>query len=196
MNRQLDEISFDLSSAMNGCLAGLVAVTASCGAIENWAAVCIGIIAGWIYLAGSHMLLKLKIDDAVNAIPVHMLNGMWGLIATGLFASPSRLIDAFGTDEHVGLLYSLGQGSFDGTLLLIQFIAMIVVIGWSVGTMLPFFVWLNYMGWFRSGVLEELVGLDVRYHGTAVNPDEIKAIQQALRKRAARQKSTAEDESL
>jgi Amt family ammonium transporter len=197
MKRQTGECSLNLSAAMNGCLAGLVAVTASCGTIENWAAVCVGIVAGWIYLAGSHLLITLKIDDAINAIPVHMFNGMWGLIATGLFSSPGRMRYAFGTDEHVGLIYSPGQGSFDGTLLLIQFMALLFVVGWSAGMMLPFFVGLNYLGWFRTDSLEELVGLDNTYHGGVLKKGEIKAIQNTLRKRAARQKKAAakEDQS-
>jgi ammonia channel protein AmtB len=196
--RRTGEYSFDLTVAMNGTLAGLVAVTAPCGTIETWAAICVGLVAGWIYLMGSKLLLKLKLDDAVDAIPVHMFNGMWGLIATGLFSSPGRMVDAFGTDEHVGLFYSLGQGgrSFDGTLLLIQFIALMFVIGWSIGLMLPFFLWLNYMGWFRSDSLEELVGLDMSYHGgtkeanDTAGPDDVKAYssrKNAMRRRPAEQ---------
>jgi ammonia channel protein AmtB len=196
--RVTGEYSFDLTVAMNGTLAGLVAVTAPCGTIETWAAICVGLVAGWIYLMGSKMLLKLKLDDAVDAIPVHMFNGMWGLIATGLFSSPGRMVDAFGTDEHVGLFYSLGQGgrSFDGTLLLIQFIALLFVIGWSIGLMLPFFIWLNYMGWFRADSLEELVGLDMSYHGGSAKesneagPDDVKAYssrKSAMRRRPVEQ---------
>jgi Amt family ammonium transporter len=164
--RKTGELAFDLTAAMNGTLAGLVAITACCGTIETWAAICVGIVAGWIYLMGSKMLLKLRLDDAVDAIPVHMFNGMWGLIATGLFSSPGRLIDAYGTDERLGLFYSFGQGKFDGTLLLIQCMTMLFIIGWSIAMMLPFFIWLNYMGWFRADSLEELVGLDMSYHGS------------------------------
>lgn len=55
---------------MNGCLTGLVAVTAGCATVEPWAAVFIGVCAGWFYLLGSKALIKLRIDDAVDAIPV------------------------------------------------------------------------------------------------------------------------------
>lgn len=170
--RHTGEYAFDLTVSMNGALAGLVAVTAPCGTIENWAAIVVGIVAGWIYIGGSNLLLKLKLDDAVDAIPVHMFNGMWGLIATGLLSSPGRIIDAFGTDEHVGFLYSLGRGDIDGTLLLIEFMTVLFVVGWASATMLPFFIWLNYMGWFRADSLEELVGLDMSYHGGAHNESE------------------------
>jgi Amt family ammonium transporter len=196
--RATGEFAFDLSAAMNGTLAGLVAVTAPCGTIENWAAVVVGLVSGVIYLMGSKFLLKIRIDDAVDAIPVHMFNGMWGLIATGLFSSPGRLIEAFGTDEHVGLFYSWGQGSFDGTLLLIQFITMMFVIGWSIATMLPFFIWINYMGWFRADSLEELVGLDMSYHGGQVKDtgDADTGDMQAYnsRKAAMRRRPTGDEE--
>jgi Amt family ammonium transporter len=124
-----------------------VAVAAPCGTIKNWAAVCVGIVAGWIYLTGSKLLLKLKLklDDTVDAIPVHVFNGMWDLIATGLFSSLGRIINAFGTDEHVGLFYSLVQGSFDGTLLFDQVITLLFVIGWSTGKKLPFLVCLDQL---------------------------------------------------
>lgn len=68
------EPSFDLNFLMNGTLSGLVAVTASCGLIEPWAAVVIGIVAGLLYMAGSWTLLKFCIDDVVDAIPVHMVS--------------------------------------------------------------------------------------------------------------------------
>ena len=66
---------FDLTKTMNGCLAGLVAITAGCGTLENWAAFAVGCIAGLIYLGGSDLLIRVKLDDAVDAIPVHMFNG-------------------------------------------------------------------------------------------------------------------------
>jgi Amt family ammonium transporter len=163
--RTTGEYSFDLTMAMNGALGGLVAITAPCGTVESWAACCIGIVAGWIYLFGSKLLIKLMLDDAVDAIPVHMFNGIWGLIATGLFSSPRLVLEAFGTDEHVGWFYSLGRGSFDGTLLLLQVIEILFIIGWATASMLPFFIWLNYMGWFRADSLEESLGLDAAYHG-------------------------------
>jgi Amt family ammonium transporter len=201
--RLTGELSFDLTVAMNGTLAGLVAVTAPCGTIEPWAAVCVGIVSGWIYLMGSKLLLKLRLDDAVDAIPVHMFNGMWGLVATGLFSSPGRTFDAFGTDEHVGLVYSMGQGSFQGTLILIQCMTMLFVIGWSIAMMLPFFIWLNYMGWFRADSLEELVGLDMSYHGgnakesNEARPEDIKAYssrKSAMRRRPVDGQEQGDDE--
>lgn len=61
--------SYDLTAAMNGCLGGLVAVTAGCAVITPWSAIIIGAIAGVVYLMGSKFLVKIRIDDAVDAIP-------------------------------------------------------------------------------------------------------------------------------
>merc|ERR1712086_547184 len=77
------EAEYDLTMAMNGCMGGLVGITAGCSTVEPWAAIIIGLIAGVVYVLASKLLVKLKIDDAVDAIPVHFFNGMWGCIATG-----------------------------------------------------------------------------------------------------------------
>jgi Amt family ammonium transporter len=163
--RRTGEPSFSLHMCMNGSLSGLVAITAGCGVVEPWAAVVIGMVAGWIYIYTSDLLVRLKIDDAVNAIPVHMFNGMWGVISVGLFTSPRLLLKAYGREKHVGWFYSWGRGSSDATLLASQIVTLLCVVGWTFFTMMPFFIWLNYMGWFRADSLEELVGLDISYHG-------------------------------
>ena len=121
--RRTGLVTYDLTSTMNGCLTGLVAITAPCATVEPWAAFVIGIVAGWVYLFASSLLLKFKIDDAVDAIPVHFGGGMWGLLSTGLFSAPRRLESAFGLTKHVGWFYSWGRGSGDFTLLGIQIIA-------------------------------------------------------------------------
>ena len=87
----------------------------------------------------------------------------WGLVASGLFTSPSCLQEAFGHDDHVGWFYSIGRGSLDATLLGNQILAGLFILAWVLATMLPFFVWLNYMGWFRADSLDELTGLDLSY---------------------------------
>ena len=192
--------------AMNGALSGLVAVTSGCAYLEPYAAIVTGIVAGWLYMLSSALLIKLRIDDAVNAIPVHMVNGFWGLIATGLFASPRLLTLTHGDAIHPGFFYSFGNGGADGNLLLCQFCAALFILGWTFVTMFPFFIWLNYRyvpiqtfcfsflifffshnlsvsltialslfpalidrGWLRADSLEELVGLDVSYHGRSTH---------------------------
>lgn len=165
MERCTGESFFDVKYLMNGALAGLVAITGSCGVIEPWVSVIVGAIAGLLYMLGTWALVKLRLDDAVDAIPVHMMNGAWGLIAVGLFASPTRLKAAYGTADHVGFFYSFSNGGADANLLGAQIVGMLFIFGWVVAIMLPFFVWLDWKGWFRSDPLEEIVGLDTSYHG-------------------------------
>ena len=173
--RQTGEAKFDLICLMNGCLIGLVSITAGCGTVEPWAAVVIGLIAGWLYLLGSAWLIRVRIDDAVDAVPVHLFGGIWGSFAVGLFSSPSRVMAAFGTEAHGGWFYELGRGSFNASLLGAQMCGILFVIGWVTFLMFPFFIWLNYMGWFRADSLEELVGLDISYHGgSALGNNEVK----------------------
>jgi Amt family ammonium transporter len=168
LERLTGEPFFDLRYAMNGTISGLVAITAGCGVLEPWAAVVVGFVAGLLYIGGSKLLLVLRLDDAVDAIPCHLVNGAWGVIANGFFASPSRLLIAYGRDKHVGWVYSWSRGSGDATLLGTQLIGLLFIFGWVLFLMLPFFVWLDWMGWFRSDPLEEIVGLDTSYHGGCV----------------------------
>jgi Amt family ammonium transporter len=157
---------------MNGVLTGLVAITAGCATVETWAAVVIGMFAGLFYLMGSKLLIHLRIDDAVDAIPVHMVGGAWGVIATGLFTSPERLEAAFGMSEHVGWFYSWSRDSGDFTLLGIQLISVLFVFGWTSVLMGTFFYILNMFGLLRIDPLEEEVGMDIsRHKGSAYDMD-------------------------
>jgi len=168
--RQTGDPIYKLSAAMNGCLTGLTAITGSCGVIEPWTAIVIGGVAGLLYLYSSSLLDRLCIDDAVDAIPVHLVGGTWGVIATGLFSSPKALTELFGYEpDHIGWFYSWGRGSGDFSLLGCQLIGLLFIYGWILGIMTPFFFTLNYMGMFRSDSLEEVVGLDVSYHGYNVH---------------------------
>jgi Amt family ammonium transporter len=158
---QTGETSYDLTMAMNGALGGLVGITAGCSVVTPWAALIIGIIAGWVYYGFSKLLILLKIDDAVDAVPVHFANGMWGVIAVGLFSEESRQNIAYsGSIAHVGWFYN---GS-DANLLLCQFVCVVWIIGWVSVTMIPFFIALKALGLFRVDPLEEEVGLDISHH--------------------------------
>jgi len=182
LERRLGEPIFDLRMAMNGSLSGLVAITAGCGVVEPWAAMIIGGFAGVLYISCSNLLVRLRLDDAVDAIPVHMANGMWGLIAVGFLACPRYMKMTYGEErEHVGWFYSLREGSADARLLAAQIVGILFIVGWCLVIMMPFFVFLDWKGWFRSDPLEEIVGLDTSYHGglilmsgdDSVNPEYI-----------------------
>jgi Amt family ammonium transporter len=155
------EASYDITMATNGLLAGLVAITAGCSVITPWAALIIGAVGGVVYYAASKALIALKIDDAVDAIPVHFANGIWGMIAVGLFAEPSRQAMAYsGNITPVCWFYNAS----DANLLLVQIVAVCWVLGWVTVVMTPFFLMLNYAGMFRVDPLEEEVGLDISSH--------------------------------
>ena len=151
---------YDLTAAMNGALGGLVAITAGCAVVQPWAAVVIGALAGPTYLCASNGLLKLHIDDTVDAVPVHMANGIWGLLATGLFADPNLKQIAYGNNIG-GLFYG------DGELFAAECVTILFVTGWVTAIMLPFFLLLNHFGLFRVSAVDEQVGLDISKHGGA-----------------------------
>lgn len=152
------EAEYDLTMAMNGALGGLVGITANCCVVEPWAAVLIGVVSGWVYVLASKLLVKLKIDDAVDAVPVHGFCGAWACIATGLFANPDRVLFAYGTENAGGVFYGYGN------LIAVEIIGVLLIIVWAAGVMTPFFIVLNMLGMFRVDPLEEKVGLDVSHH--------------------------------
>jgi Amt family ammonium transporter len=86
----------DLSMVINGILAGLVAVTAGCNAVSYWGAVIIGAIAGVLVVFSVGFFDKLQIDDPVGATSVHLVNGIWGTLAVGIFGGGNILIQALG----------------------------------------------------------------------------------------------------
>lgn len=163
--RSSGAVEYDLTMAMNGSLTGLVGVTGACAVAEPWAALLIGIVSGCVYCLGSSLLIKLRIDDAVDGVPVHLFGGMWGCIATGLFAEPSRTRLAFGDDVNsFGWFYHWGEGSGNANLLLAEFCGILFIIAWTIGTMGPFFYTLDFLGLFRVSHIEEVVGLDESCH--------------------------------
>eukprot|EP00979_Chaetoceros_neogracilis_P010316 scaffold2446_cov226-Chaetoceros_neogracile.AAC.4 len=184
------EAEYDLSMCMNGCLSGLVGITAGCSVVEPWAAVLIGAIAGIVYVFSSKLLVLLKIDDAVDAIPVHFFNGIWGCIATGLLAAPRHTDLAYGA-TNCGLFYS------NANLLVNELLGVGFIILWVVGVMTPFFFGLNMLGMFRVDPLEEKVGLDISHHKGAAydltSPDQVDVDVLAEKRATAHGKETFAD---
>ncbi|GMI09528.1 hypothetical protein TrVE_jg10393 [Triparma verrucosa] len=164
-----EEGLLDITALSNGALSGLVAITAGCSVVWPWAAVVIGFTGGFIYIGASNLLIKLGIDDAVDAIPVHFANGIWGCIAVGLFATGTLINKAYDapTTLYQGWFYEWGNGSGDGRLLAAQLCGVLFIIGWTVCLMFPLFWTLNQFGLFRVSREEEQVGLDISHHGGA-----------------------------
>ena len=157
--RRTGEAIFSLGDALWGCLSGLVSITGGCAYVESWAAIIIGFISGLLYLAGSNLMIRWGVDDAVDAIPIHLISGIWGGIAVGLFSVPKYIEMSHPEATSAGAFYS------DGKLLACQLIGILFVVGWVSVLMIPFFCILHYVGWLRADSLEEIVGLDISYHG-------------------------------
>jgi ammonium transporter, Amt family len=141
--------------------------------------VVIGIFAGLFYVTASKVLLRFKFDDAVDAVPVHMIGGMWGMISTGLFTSPELLSAAYpGGGSHAGWFYEWSEGSGDFTLLGCQLLSVMYTFGWTFTIMGAFYSFINYMGWYRCDPLEEMAGMDLsRHKGPAYD---IQAVEQDI----------------
>ena len=154
----------DVSMCLNASLAGLVAITAPCDVTDVKGALIIGTVSGLLVVFGVWFLdYVLRIDDPVGAVAVHCLNGIWGTIAVGLFATPSApgysIADANGV-QMAGLFYG---GGFK--LLGIQLLGFVSVAGWTAVTItIAFFIIKAIIG-LRVSREEELTGLDSTEHG-------------------------------
>lgn len=149
----------DVSMCLNASLAGLVAITAPCDVTDVTGAFIIGAVAGLLVVFGVWFLdYVLHIDDPVGAVAVHCLNGIWGTIAVGLFATTS----APGNDTLVGLFYG---GGFD--LLLKQLLGFVTVAAWTAVTITITFLIIKAVVGLRVSEEEEIVGLDSCEHGLA-----------------------------
>ncbi len=144
----------DLSMAMNGALAGLVAVTAPCAFIEPWAAIVIGGVGGYLVVRGVELLDKLQIDDPVGAFPVHGICGVWGTLAVGIFGRESLGL------ANDGFVYS-GNPMQLG----IQMVGIVGVIVFVVVSMGIVFKVIKATVGLRVNAEEELMGLDISEHG-------------------------------
>lgn len=149
----------DVPSLCNGILAGLVAVTAACGWIQPWEAILIGITAGILYCISAKVIYMLKIDDPIEAVSVHAVNGAWGALAVGFYGNPN---DGMG-----------GNGVFyGGNQVGIQFLACLCFITWSATISTCIFLPLKYIGWLRWSDEFQDMGADEAQHSpkAAYNP--------------------------
>jgi Amt family ammonium transporter len=158
----------DVSGFCNGILAGLVGITAGCGFVKPWESVIIGLIAGLVYQGASMLLDKLKIDDVVDAFPVHGACGIWGVLAVGLFGDE---------DEGLG-----GNGLFyGGDQFRAQLMGVICIVAWVGILSLMIFLPLKKVGMLRWSNEFEKEGADAMEHSprrpSKMFPDEENANQ-------------------
>ena len=154
----------DVSMCLNASLAGLVAITAPCDVTDAFGSMVIGAVAGVLVVFGVWLLdYKLHIDDPVGAVAVHMMNGIWGTLAVGLFATPTApgysIANAAG-EEIKGLFYG---GGFE--LLGLQILGFVAVAAWTAVTITILFLVIKSTIGLRASREEEIKGLDITEHG-------------------------------
>lgn len=149
----------DVSMCLNASLTGLVAITAGCDVTDAFGAIVIGAVSGVLVVFGVWLLdYKLRVDDPVGAVAVHCLNGIWGTLAVGLFATTS----APGNDSYTGLFYGGGFHLFG-----LQLLGFVSVAAWTAVTITITFLIIKATVGLRVTEEEEIVGLDPTEHGLA-----------------------------
>ncbi|MBO4819272.1 MAG: ammonium transporter [Firmicutes bacterium] len=149
----------DVSMSLNASLAGLVAITAPCDVTDCLGAIVIGFVSGLLVCFGVWFLdYKLRVDDPVGAVAVHMMNGMWGTLAVGLFATPS----APGNEDTgvVGLFYGGGFHTLG-----LQILGLVSVAAWTAVTITIAYSVIKKLVGLRVTEEEEIMGLDSSEHG-------------------------------
>ena len=163
---------WDPGSITNGFLAGLVAITAPCYWVSPFGSVMIGAIAGVLVILAVDMLEYLRIDDPIGAVPVHMVNGIWGTISLGLFASGQ--FSAIGSDPISPDLTSKLTGLFYGggsQVLKAQLIGSAIVTVATLGVSLAVMYAIDAFGLLRLSKVGELDGMDIHEHGISAYPE-------------------------
>lgn len=157
----------DVSMCLNASLAGLVAITAPCDVCDALGATIIGLVSGLLVVFGVWFLdYKLRVDDPVGAVAVHFMNGIWGTIAVGLFATDSA--PAFARAISGGANQIAGKGLFYGggfKQLGIQLFGMLCTAAWTAVTITIAFLVIKKIFGLRVSEEEEITGLDVTEHG-------------------------------
>lgn len=152
----------DLGMTINGCLAGLVAITAGCAYVDVFASLIIGAIAGVLVVFAVVFFDKQKLDDPVGATSVHLANGVFGTICVGLFAKEG--VTALSTAS--GLFYGGGL-----TLLGTQIIGILAVTVFAFPASLLVWYLIKKIIGIRVSLEEEVSGLDIGEHGNTAYPE-------------------------
>ena len=148
----------DISMMLNGAIAALVAITAACGFVAPWAAIVIGLVSGAIAVVGVLFIERIGIDDPIGAVSVHGMAGIWGTLATGLFAVPALAKNlATGTG---GLVYT---GSFHQ--LGVQALGLVTVGAFTFSLSFASLWAMKKLWGIRVEAEVETSGLDVSEHG-------------------------------
>ena len=161
----------DVSMCLNASLAGLVAITAGCDVVDALGSIVIGAVAGLLVVLGVWLLdYKLHVDDPVGAVAVHCMNGIWGTIAVGLFATETAPAFARGYGDGVsfGANQIVGEGLFYSggfKLLGTQLLGVLATAAFTAVTITLTFLAIKKIFGLRVSREEEIVGLDPTEHG-------------------------------
>lgn len=151
----------DFSMVLNGCLAGLVAVTAPCAFVTITSGAIIGFIGGVLVVLAVIFFDKVKLDDPVGALSVHLVNGVWGTLALGLFYSTDIAKSVAALDTGLGR----------GAQFLAQLKGVILVGGFVFVASLVVWYVLKAVAGIRVSPEEESEGLDIGEHGNEAYPN-------------------------
>mmetsp|Transcript_13429 Transcript_13429/g.27170 ORF Transcript_13429/g.27170 Transcript_13429/m.27170 type:complete len:473 (-) Transcript_13429:255-1673(-) len=151
--------TWDLVNALNCVLAGLVSITAGCSVVHDWHAIFIGMFGAVIYMGASALMVKVHVDDPVDAVAVHGFCGMWGCLAVGMFAEPSEIVNAYS-------LCTDANGNRNGVQFGVQLAGVLSIIAWVGTTVTILFLFMRLVfGELRVSEEEEEAGLDASEHG-------------------------------
>jgi Amt family ammonium transporter len=145
---------FDIGMTLNGVLAGLVAITAPCAVVSGPSAIVIGAIAGVLVVVSILTVENLGVDDPVGAFSVHGVNGVWGVLAVGLFADGTYA-------DITGLFFGGGVQQLG-----VQALGVAVAVAWALALGFITFKVMDMTMGIRVSPEEELAGLDVFEHGS------------------------------
>ncbi|CAM9965157.1 unnamed protein product [Ectocarpus sp. 4 AP-2014] len=164
---------WDAGAANNGLIAGPVGIIAGCSTCEPEAATVIGIVAAFVYTYSSKLILKLQIDDVVDAVPIPFFCGVWGVIAVSLFATKDNCerqrLSAERADKCAGAFYG-----GDGSTLTVGLVFLLALITWTVVTCMALFLGIKFTIGIRVSQEAEQIGLDDSKHRGQTYPEMIR----------------------
>lgn len=171
---KLVEKSWNIGTVLNAALGGLVSITSGAASTDAWMAVVIGAIGAFVYIGSSKLMLKLKIDDPVDAVAVHGFCGAWGVLASGIFFDLAAVSVGYSNypDSGEG---PCSQGEQFAT----QVVLVLVIIAWVAVTCVPVAIGMKVAGLLRVSAEDEEAGLDLSEHGgskilsTSVTPADV-----------------------
>ena len=175
--------SWHIPRLTNGILAALASITGGCAVVTPGWSIFIGIVGSLSYCGASRLLIRLRIDDPLDAFSVHGVGGMWGVLAAALFSDAASL-------EAAGYPRALFAGTNWGQRLASNVLLVVVVVGWTVLNAVALYGGMSYMGILRVSEAVERSGIDQAEHGgSAVNMNRPYAQMAALNANALAKKT-------